>query len=521
MRPLNKKIVNPGLVITLIGYLYVLLFLYAAISKLLDFETFTLQLAQSPLLSAYAGFIAWAVPGIEILIACLLVIERFRTLALYASFTLMVMFTAYIFIILNFSDFVPCSCGGVLEKLSWTQHLIFNLVFIVLAALALFLSKEYNTKKTLLLLVTLAIIGIGIVALLFAFSEKKNYRNNAFERRYISDAIIYKEDYDFGTNNYYIAGFRDNTIYLGNYQAPLYLKTLTISLDSLKDFPVHISDLDLPYRRARILVEPPYFYLGDGTVPVIFRGGILDWSATIFSYGEANFKEFEISDSTHIGLTTISHVTSTTTLGLLEKSALKDSLIYNDEIITKQIDGIFDTDGELLWNTQHKKWIYIYYYRNAYEVTHPNLQFDFTGKTIDTISKAVLDIAHHSHKDQYKKGGKSIVVNRHAATYGDYLFVNSERLGRNESPLDSAAILDVYDIIDKKYKFSFYLNHQPNNKLTDFRIDGDNLIALVNGRLWIYKLKPEHFGTGSNTTHTGQYQDEDRTPVKNSRSLIH
>lgn len=38
-----------------------LLFMYAAMSKMLDFENFQVQLAQSPLLSAYAGFVSYAV----------------------------------------------------------------------------------------------------------------------------------------------------------------------------------------------------------------------------------------------------------------------------------------------------------------------------------------------------------------------------------------------------------------------------------------------------------------------------
>src|SRR5690606_24243208 len=119
----NKK--YRELTINVLSLLFIVLFVYAAFSKLRDFETFTLQLAQSPLLSAYAEIIAFLVPGLEIALAVLLVFEKFRTPALYASFTLMVMFTTYIYIILNFSDFVPCSCGGVLEDLSWTQHLLF------------------------------------------------------------------------------------------------------------------------------------------------------------------------------------------------------------------------------------------------------------------------------------------------------------------------------------------------------------------------------------------------------------
>jgi uncharacterized membrane protein YphA (DoxX/SURF4 family) len=122
-----------NVLLEVICILYILLFVYAAVNKFLVFDEFVIQIGQSPVLTAYAGWVAWVVPSIEILISLMLVIPRFRLLALYAAFTLMVMFTAYIFIILNFSDHIPCSCGGVLEKLGWTEHLIFNIVFVILA----------------------------------------------------------------------------------------------------------------------------------------------------------------------------------------------------------------------------------------------------------------------------------------------------------------------------------------------------------------------------------------------------
>lgn len=496
------------LIINIISLLFILLFVYAATSKLLDFETFQIQLAQSPLLSAYAGMVSVLVPSIEILIALLLLIPQFRVRVLYGAFTLMVLFTTYIFIILNFSDFIPCSCGGVLEKLSWTQHLIFNVVFILLVIVAIFSNSNYRVKKSLLLLSTLTIGGFGIVVLLFVFSEQKLYNNNAFQRKYIPKAAIYLRDYVLGSNNYYLAGLRSDVIYLGNYQAPLYLKTLNTALDSIADFPVSISDMDLPYRRARIAVEPPYFYVGDGTVPVIFRGSTKNWKATVFSQDEAYFKQFEIADSAHIGIASISPTTQITVVGLLTKSALRDSVSYNNDIIIKQLDGIFDSDGILLWNTQHKKFLYIYYYRNSFEVMKEDMQFQYSGTTIDTISKAIFDLAYHGKKDQYKRG-QSVLVNRRTATYGDYLYINSNRLGRfeNKTTPNSAAIIDVYNIIENSYKFSFYIGHQPDKKLDSFRIDKDILIAMVDGRLWIYKLRPEHFNSGLNTTHTGQYQE--------------
>lgn len=130
--------------------LFILLFVYAAMSKLISFDEFKTQIAQSPVLTSYAIWFAWGVPSIEILVSLMLAMPRFRLPALYAAFTLMVMFTTYIFIILNFSDFIPCSCGGVLEKLSWTEHLIFNIIFIILALIGVMIlspQKNNNTSK--------------------------------------------------------------------------------------------------------------------------------------------------------------------------------------------------------------------------------------------------------------------------------------------------------------------------------------------------------------------------------------
>ena len=122
--------------------LYIVLFVYAAVSKLIDFENFKVQLGQSPLLSAFAFPVAIGVPVLEIVISIMLLLPKLKLYGLFSSFTLMVMFTAYIYIILNFSQFIPCSCGGVLEKMSWNQHLIFNIAFVFLAGLAILIHTE-------------------------------------------------------------------------------------------------------------------------------------------------------------------------------------------------------------------------------------------------------------------------------------------------------------------------------------------------------------------------------------------
>lgn len=131
----------------IISALFILLFLYAAVSKLFEYEKFKLQLGQSPLLNSWSALIAWLVPGIEILLTILLTLQATRLIALYASFCIMVMFTTYIVVILHFSEYTPCSCGGVLETMTWSQHLIFNIVFIALAAISILI---YSNSKLVL-----------------------------------------------------------------------------------------------------------------------------------------------------------------------------------------------------------------------------------------------------------------------------------------------------------------------------------------------------------------------------------
>jgi uncharacterized membrane protein YphA (DoxX/SURF4 family) len=137
-------------IVEIVCFLFILLFVYAALTKLLDYEKFRVQIGQSPLLSSLSGFIAWFIPSVEIVVSIMLALPRLRALGLYMAFTLMVLFTGYIIAILNFNGHVPCSCGGVLEKMGWTEHLVFNIVFVLFAAVGILLhSKEENKEHVM------------------------------------------------------------------------------------------------------------------------------------------------------------------------------------------------------------------------------------------------------------------------------------------------------------------------------------------------------------------------------------
>jgi uncharacterized membrane protein YphA (DoxX/SURF4 family) len=147
MKMIDKQKIQT-IMIDVISALFILLFVYAAVSKLKDFEKFEVQLGKSPIVNPFVTQIAWVVPIFEIGILALLVIKRFQFVGLCAAFILMVMFSAYIIAILKFSSYIPCSCGGILQNMSWTQHLYFNIMFIVLGAIGILIYP--NTDKDLI-----------------------------------------------------------------------------------------------------------------------------------------------------------------------------------------------------------------------------------------------------------------------------------------------------------------------------------------------------------------------------------
>ena len=116
-------------IVELISALLLFLFIYTALSKLLDFDKFKYQISQSPFITNISWLVIWSIPLAELIISICLIFKRTRSAGLYLSFFLMLLFTGYIFIMLKYSSYLPCSCGGVLSIMSWKQHFIFNLAF--------------------------------------------------------------------------------------------------------------------------------------------------------------------------------------------------------------------------------------------------------------------------------------------------------------------------------------------------------------------------------------------------------
>ncbi|WP_417361508.1 MauE/DoxX family redox-associated membrane protein [Galbibacter sp.] len=135
-----------GIIIEIISVLFIVLFVYAGFTKLMEGDRFFNNLNNSPILpgNATAYILSWGIPILEILVAFFVAWPRTQLKGLYAALGLMILFTLYVAGIVFFSPYTPCSCGGILTLLTWPQHLVVNICFVSLAIIAI---RLYHIRK--------------------------------------------------------------------------------------------------------------------------------------------------------------------------------------------------------------------------------------------------------------------------------------------------------------------------------------------------------------------------------------
>jgi uncharacterized membrane protein YphA (DoxX/SURF4 family) len=128
-------------------FLYVCLFLYTGIGKLLNYEMSREQMAVMPLVGGISGFVTWFLPVFEIILSIMIFIPMTRKVGMTLGTLLMAAFTIYVAYIMKYNSHLPCTCGGFLQELSWPQHLAFNGAFVIFGILSLRFSRPKEKTK--------------------------------------------------------------------------------------------------------------------------------------------------------------------------------------------------------------------------------------------------------------------------------------------------------------------------------------------------------------------------------------
>jgi hypothetical protein len=114
--------------VKLIAIALAVLFACTAVDKLEHYALFSLQLQQLPFSNPVLHQQAWVVPGVELIIALLLLLPATRLKGLFASLFLLSVYTLFLTSMLRSLFYCACQCGEPFQSLSLKMHIVFTLV---------------------------------------------------------------------------------------------------------------------------------------------------------------------------------------------------------------------------------------------------------------------------------------------------------------------------------------------------------------------------------------------------------
>lgn len=140
------------LALKIIATLIAVMLFYAAASKLVDYDRSKEEMMNQVFPREIALVLVWAIPSVELLIVALLLFQGTRLMGLFAANGLLLAFSCYIVIAMTGAfGKIPCSCGGILENMSYGTHLLFNMFFMLLGLYGIALEKGWIDQKIITL----------------------------------------------------------------------------------------------------------------------------------------------------------------------------------------------------------------------------------------------------------------------------------------------------------------------------------------------------------------------------------
>lgn len=343
-------------------------------------------------------------------------------------------------------------------------------------------------------LVVIALLFLGSVVVMYALSHfalRPQARTNGFSRIFdIGNVITAEDTIDLGFDSYYLAGNTDHTLYLGNLVAPRHVVSFGIPQLDSQHFELKIQEPQpLRISSIQVAIDSPAVFLCEGTAPVIYAGELADSRLSPVDLHGFYFLDVVPSGDFSFVLRILNERRENA-LAALKLNPFTVKVARID--LEKQIDGFFCTSGKLHYDRKTGDMIYVYTYRNSYIRIDPSLSAKYTGKTIDTTSRADIGVATITSSETRTLSRPSRVVNRLSALHGKFLLINSGLIADNEEIDDfrDSSVIDVYDVRTMRYTGSFYVPNLYGERLRNFVVVNNRFVGLYERNLVVFRMLP-------------------------------
>lgn len=346
--------------------------------------------------------------------------------------------------------------------------------------------------RSLFIIIPCLTSAILIVTILSASVDNEALKHNSFYRKFSEQSLIKLNTLDIYYDSYYLAGTDSTHIYLGNYTAPMHLLVVNTSLTDTTHVNLQLEKFIYALRGLNIQVKPPSFYMTNGSLPVILKGTVDDWQAhqlmpDLLNHDIVYFTDIVKLDSTCFAIRAM----STSGENILARLTFNPLHVqFHPELLDRQIDGVFCTDGMLHYDPIKERIIYVYYYRNQYIVMDTHLNLLQMGNTIDSISQARIRVDQITSTNSITLSAPPLLVNKKSCVSNGLLYVNSGLLARNEKleNFEQNAVIDIYHLESSVYLLSLYIPLIEKQNIKSFRVIRNSIYVLHDKVLIKYQL---------------------------------
>jgi hypothetical protein len=344
--------------------------------------------------------------------------------------------------------------------------------------------------KRLITIGILFCISVGVVICVFFYSKQLNHRSNSFTRlfppHFLSDAKILPLKY----NSFYLAGYTNHTIFLGNSTAAVFVLKANYNLTDSGHFLLEVpKTTKIIYPSIKVIIDTPDIFMIEGITPRILHGVLKSDSMTDTKYLSLTFDQVTLISKSSMGIKTFDpslrqNILAKTNLGLTTVKRFPD-------LLTKNGDGIFSLDGIIASNRTNRRLIYVYFYKNQFIYLDTNFNPLLKGKTIDSITVPHIKLSRINSQNAITFSAPPLVVNKSCFLDTSLLYINSGMRARNETEeiFNDNSVIDIYNLKNGEYIYSFYVPDNYHKKVKEFFVCDHRLVALYDNALISFKIQ--------------------------------
>lgn len=342
------------------------------------------------------------------------------------------------------------------------------------------LSLSNNRRKHLVVYIGITASGLLFIAVMVFYAKASRYTGGGFQRNIRTDFafVPYDTIVKGRIDDLYIAGHSKSMVYLASYRAPARLIAIDIGTGDTSHLYLEIEDqMPMLVSSIQVNVDSPYFYLTEGTAPIIYKGTLTERIGRRVGFHKLPyFTDFTPLASNKAFIRALSSERRNI-LGVINLSS--SSVSFSDDILEPQLDGLFCTAGLISRNASGGTIIYVYSYRNEFFTIDSSLCVITHARTIDTTTIAKVRTAMLENNRSTALASPPIIVNRKVSTYNDLIFIQSEMLADKEGRSKQLCAIDMYHLSNGNYAGSFYLPPFAGDYLSEFHVLSKHVIIVI------------------------------------------